>query len=89
MRPSPAPLAQEYVNPELDSSVIGGHAAPSKDFLPTDIQTTKNLPLYTTNRYLSYGHIGDHQKVKLAKAYRTSQALLYVCQKVNQLAMMN
>ena len=55
MRPSPAPLAQEYVNPELDSSVIGGHAAPSKDFLPTDIQTSKNLPLYTTNRYLSYG----------------------------------
>ena len=34
--PSPTPPAQEYVNPELDSSVSRGHVA--------DLRSTKNLP---------------------------------------------
>ena len=37
------PLPHLLMSP-LDSSVIRGHAAPSKDFLPTDHRTTKNLP---------------------------------------------
>ena len=44
IRPSPTTPAQEYVHPELDSSVIRGQAAPSKDFLPTDLRIAKNLP---------------------------------------------
>ena len=51
IRSSPAPSAQEYVNPELGSSVIRGHAAPSKDFLPTDLRTTKNLPLLAKENF--------------------------------------
>ena len=51
IRSSPAPSAQEYVNPELGSSVIRGHAAPSMDFLPTDLRTTKNLPLHAKENF--------------------------------------
>ena len=44
VRSPPAPPAQEYVNPELNLTVIRGHASLSRDFLPTDLWTMKNLP---------------------------------------------
>ena len=51
----PCPTCSRICNPELDSSVIRGHAAPSKDFLPTESSDYEEFAIIIVKRILILG----------------------------------